>query len=166
MNGTLARTLPTDGSLHATQCPAAAPDRSILDATATAQPALRLGACTPFRADATQAGQDQAMAGQDPDIANPPAPRTLSRMPSSPSPAWPMRALRTLAKWFRTLAGPSSLSPATGRSIVRIAFKGRALGFREFTAPHRAGDAGRQRLRVKTTGASTRIARLSRRVLP
>ncbi|MEL1265796.1 hypothetical protein [Pseudoxanthomonas putridarboris] len=85
-------------------------------------------------------------------------------MPPSLAPAtWHVRARRWLAQWFRTLAGPSSLSPATGRSTVRLPFAGRALGFREFTVPRRLADAGKLRLRVKSTGFSARIARLPTR---
>lgn len=164
MNGTLARALPTDGAPRASQPSTGTPDRSIVASAPAPHQALRLTACVPFQAVDVDALQDQATAGQDPDIGATPSARTLSAMPSSPTPAaWHVRARRWLAQWFRTLAGPSSPSPATGRSTVRLPFPGRGLGFREFTVPRRPADGGPSRLRVKATGFSARIARLPAR---
>ncbi|WAC61914.1 hypothetical protein OVA13_10905 [Pseudoxanthomonas sp. SL93] len=98
--------------------------------------------------------QDQAIHGQDPDITTGAPAGKLSAMPS-PSPF--QRLARWSAQLFRTLAGPSSPSPATGRSTVRLPVSGRSLGFREFTAPRRALSAAALPLRVKSAAFSTRI---------
>jgi hypothetical protein len=98
--------------------------------------------------------QDRAIHGQDPDITPGASARKLSAMPS-PSPF--QRLTRWSAQLLRTLAGPSSPSPATGRSTVRLPVSGRALGFREFTTPRQTLLTGALPLRVKSAAFSTRI---------
>jgi hypothetical protein len=152
MSGTLARRLPTNGVAPG------ADDRST--------PALRLGTCQAFVATALEGVQDQAIAQQDPDIAITAPVARLAPMPFSfPSAAmrWLRAVARALAERFRRPADPSSSSPATGRSAVRLPFASKATGFREFTLPRHLADGGRLRLRVKAAGASARIAPLSMR---
>lgn len=128
-------------------------------------PMVRLSACTRFVAGTdVRAMEDRAIAAQDPDIAiESPADR-LSAMPSSPS--WPLRVRRWLVRLFRTLAGPSSLSPATGRSIVRLPARGRALGFREFTLPRRAPKAAPLRVRLKSAALGAARVAQQRKTAP
>ena len=150
MSGTLARCLPTNGIAA--------------NADGRSAPALRLGTCKAFVATAIEGVQDQAIAQQDPDIAITAPVARLSPMPFSlPSAAarWLRAVARALAERFRRPTGPSSSSPATGRSAVRLPFASKATGFREFTLPRHLADGGRLRLRVKAAGASARIAPLS-----
>lgn len=147
MSGTLARRVPTSGS-------DAVPDRR-------QDPALRLGRCRAYVAPAADAAQDRASAQQDPDIAAAVPADRLAPMPSSlPRAAmrWLRAAAHALAERFRRPADPSSSSPATGRPAVRLPFAREAAGFREFTLPRHLADGGRLRLRVKSAGASARIA--------
>ncbi|WP_287757368.1 hypothetical protein [Pseudoxanthomonas sp.] len=76
---------------------------------------------------------------------------------------WLDAGVRLVARVFRASAVPSSSSPATGRPVPRALFAGKALGFREFTAPRAFNDGERSRLRVKTTGASARVMPLRQR---
>lgn len=138
MSGTVAHARPTNG------------------ATAGDAVALRLARCQPFAA----AAQDRAMEAQDPDIGQVRRAATLRGMPRSLLRAarrWLDAGVRLLARVFRASAVPSSSSPATGRPVSRALFAGKAMGFREFTAPRAFDDGGRSRLRVKTTGASARV---------
>jgi hypothetical protein len=148
MSGTLARRVPTNG---------------MADAGA---PRLRLGTCRAFAAPAADGAQDQAIAQQDPDIAlSVPAARLRPMPVSLPTAAlhWLRAVARTLVERFRRPADPSSSSPATGRSAMRLPFAG---GFREFTLPRHLADGGALRLRVKSAGFSARIASLPRRSKP
>ena len=152
MSGTLARRVPTNGM-------GAGPDRH-------AAPALRLATCRAFVAPVSDGAQDQASAQQDPDIARTAPVARLLPMPASLPHAvlrWLRAAARSLTERFRGPADPSLSSPATGRPVSRALFTGKALGFREFTAPRTFNDGGRSRLRVKTTGASARVMPLRQR---
>ena len=144
MSGTLALRAPTNG---ADDAPA---------------PELQLGRCRTFVAPAIDGAQDQAIAQQDPDITIPVPVARLRPMPVS-LPTAALRRLRavarTLAERFRRPTDPSSSSPATGRSAVRLPFAGKRAGFREFTLPRPLADGGALRLRVKSAGVTTRIAR-------
>lgn len=147
MSGTLARRVPTSGSPSPLDCPR--------------DPALRLGTCRAYVAPVADAAQDRATAQQDPDIAAAVPAARLASMPFSlPRAAvrWLRAVAHALAERFRRPADPSSSSPATGRPAVRLPFAGRATGFREFTLPRHLADGGRLRLRVKSAGASARIA--------
>ncbi len=151
MSGTLARCLPTNGT----------------DLAAPAK--LRLGTCHAFVATQTDVAQDQAIAQQDPDIAQAAPVARLAPMPSSPTSAalrWLRAVARTLAGRFRRPTDPSTPSPATGRSAMRLPFAGKAAGFREFTLPRHLADGGALRLRVKSAGFSARIASLPLRSKP
>ena len=144
MSGTVAHRHPTSGT------PSEAP--------AT----LHLGRCQPFAA----AAQDRATEAQDPDIGRVQRAATLRGMPRSflrAARRWLDAGVRLVARVFRASAVPSSSSPATGRPVSRALFGGKALGFREFTAPRAFNDGGRSRLRVKTTGASARVMPLRQR---
>ncbi len=152
MSGTLARRLPTSGSLSMADCPDA--------------PTLRLGRCRAFVAPVGDRAQDQAIAQQDPDIAVAASVATLASMPISlPHAAvrWLHAVTHALAERFRRPADPSSPSPATGRPSVRLSLAGKATGFREFTLPRHPADSDRLRLRVKSAGFSARIAPLPKR---
>lgn len=144
MSGTVAHARPTNG------------------ATAGHAAALRLARCRPFAA----AAQDRATEAQDPDIGHVHRAATLRGMPRSLFRAarrWLDAGVRLLARVFRASAVPSSSSPATGRPVSRALFAGKAMGFREFTAPRAFDDGGRSRLRVKTAGASARVIPLRQR---
>jgi hypothetical protein len=145
MSGTLARRVPTNG----TDC--------------AGIPKLHLGRCRAFVAPAADGAQDQAIAQQDPDITLEAPVARLATMPSSPTSAalrWLRAVARTLVERFRRPTDPSSSSPATGRSAMRLPFAGRNAGFREFTLPRHLADGGALRLRVKSAGFSARIASL------
>ena len=151
MSGTLARRVPTNGTAD------------------TRGPRLRLGTCRAFVAPVPDGAQDQAIAQQDPDIALAAPAARLSAMPASlPTAAlrWLRAVARTLAERFRRPTDPSTSSPATGRSAVRLPFVRKAAGFREFTLPRHLADGGALRLRVKSAGFSTRIASLPSRSKP
>ena len=155
MSGTLARRVPTNGSTSDPGCAHAS--------------RLRLAHCRAFVAPATDSAQDRAIAQQDPDIAIAAPVARLAAMPASlPTAAlrWLRAVARTLAERFRRPADPSSSSPATGRSAMRLPFVRKATGFREFTLPRHLADGGALRLRVKSAGVSTRIAPVARRRLP
>lgn len=155
MSGTLARRVPTNGIASKTACGHAR--------------RLRLGQCRTFVAPAIDSAQDQASAQQDPDIAVTAPVARLAAMPASlPTAAlrWLRAVARTLVERFRRPADPSSSSPATGRSAMRLPFVRKATGFREFTLPRHLADGGALRLRVKSAGVSTRIAPVARRRLP
>ena len=144
MSGTVARRRPTSGMPSEASAP------------------LRLGRCQPFAA----AAQDRATEAQDPDIGHVRRAATLRGMPRSflrAARRWLDAGVRLVARVFRASAVPSSSSPATGRPVSRALFTGKALGFREFTAPRTFNDGGRSRLRVKTTGASARVMPLRQR---
>lgn len=144
MNGTVARCRPTDGADLAGATP------------------LRLGRCQGFVASA----QDRASAAQDPDIGPARAVATLHGMPRSllrAAQRWLDAGVRVVARLFRAAAAPSSPSPATGRPVSRALFAGKAMGFREFTAPRAFVESGRSRLRVKAAGSSARVVPLSTR---
>lgn len=149
MSGTLARRAPTNGSAYRLRCAGAT--------------RLRLARCDAYVAPAIDSAQDQAIAQQDPDIALAAPVARLSPMPVSlPTAAlrWLRAAARTLVERFRRPTDPSTPSPATGRSAMRLPFAGKAAGFREFTLPRHLADGGALRLRVKSAGVSTRIASL------
>ena len=151
MSGTLALRAPTNG----TDC--------------AHTPKLHLGHCHAFVAPAADGAEDQAIAQQDPDITVTVPVARLHPMPVSlPTAAlrWLRAVARTLAERFRRSTDPSSSSPATGRSTVRLPFAGKAAGFREFTLPRPLADGGALRLRVKSAGVSTRIARATRQGTP
>lgn len=151
MSGTLARRVPTNGTAD------------------VRAPRLRLGTCRAFVAPATHGAQDQAIAQQDPDIATGAPVATLRPMPvSRPTAAlhWLRAVARTLVDRFRRPTDPSSSSPATGRSAVRLPFAGKTAGFREFTLPRHLADGGALRLKVKSAGFSARIASLPLRSKP
>ncbi|MBA3928517.1 hypothetical protein J2X02_002580 [Pseudoxanthomonas japonensis] len=155
MSGTLARRIPTRGA-------ASSQDRAN-------DSRLRLGRCQAFVAPPLDSAQDQATAQQDPDIAAAVPVARLHAMPASlPTAAlrWLRAVARTLAGHFRRPADPSSSSPATGRSAMRLPFVRKAAGFREFTLPRHLADGGALRLRVKSAGVSTRIAPVAGRRLP
>jgi len=155
MSGTLARRVPTNGIASGMACGPAS--------------RLRLGQCQAFVAPAIDSEQDRAIAQQDPDIAVATPVARLHAMPVSlPTAAlrWLRAVARTLAERFRRPTDPSSPSPATGRSAVRLPFVRKATGFREFTLPRHLVDGGALRLRVKSAGVSTRIAPVARRRLP
>ena len=76
---------------------------------------------------------------------------------------WLDAGVRVVARLFRASAAPSSPSPATGRPVSRALFAGKAMGFREFTAPRAFVENGRSRLRVKAAGSSARVVPLSTR---
>lgn len=144
MSGTVAHRRPTSGMPSAASAP------------------LRLGRCQPFAA----AAQDRATEAQDPDIGHVQRAATLRGMPRSllrAAQRWLDAGVRVVARFFRASAAPSSSSPATGRPVSRALFAGKAMGFREFTAPRAFNDGGRSRLRVKTTGASARVMPLRQR---
>ena len=147
MSGTVAHRHPTSGTPS--------------EATAS----LRLGRCKPFAA----AAQDRATEAQDPDIGHVRRAATLRGMPRSllrAAQRWLDASVRVVARFFRASADPSSSSPATGRSAMRLPFVRKATGFREFTLPRHLADGGALRLRVKSAGVSTRIAPVARRRLP
>ncbi len=144
MSGTVAHRRPTNGS---------APDQAA---------PLRLGRCQSFVA----AAQDRASAEQDPDIGGVPRATTLHGMHRSllrAAQRWLDASVRVVARVFRASAAPSSSSPATGRPVSRALFAGKAMGFREFTAPRALANGERSRLRVKTTGTSARVMPLRMR---
>ena len=112
------------------------------------------------------AAQDRATEAQDPDIGHVRRAATLRNMPRSflrAARRWLDASVRLVARVFRASAVPSSSSPATGRPVSRALFAGKALGFREFTAPRAFNDGERSRLRVKTTGVSARVMPLRQR---
>ncbi|MBD9478781.1 hypothetical protein [Pseudoxanthomonas sp. PXM02] len=155
MSGTLARRVPTNGSAHRLRCAGAS--------------RLRLARCDAYVAPTIDSAQDQAIAQQDPDIAIGAPVARLAPMPSSPTSAalrWLRAAARTLVERFRRPTDPSTSSPATGRSAVRLPFAGKRAGFREFTLPRHLADGGALRLRVKSAGFSARIASLPVRSKP
>jgi len=155
MSGTLAHRVPTNGATSSAACGDDAP--------------LRLGRCQTFVAPPIDSAQDRAIAQQDPDIAIAAPVARLDAMPVSlPTAAlrWLRAVARTLAERFRRPTDPSSPSPATGRSAVRLPFVRKAAGFREFTLPRHLADGGALRLRVKSAGVSTRIAPVAGRRLP
>lgn len=155
MSGTLARRVPTNGSASDPACAHASP--------------LRLAHCRAFVAPSIDSAQDRAIAQQDPDIAIATPVARLDAMPVSlPTAAlrWLRAAARTLAERFRRPTDPSSPSPATARSAVRLPFVRKPAGFREFTLPRHLADGGALRLRVKSAGVSTRIAPVAGRRLP
>ncbi len=144
MSGTVAHRRPTNGS---------APDQAA---------PLRLGRCQSFVA----AAQDRASAEQDSDIGDAQRATTLHGMPRSllrAAQRWLDAGVRVVARLFRASAAPSSPSPATGRPVSRALFAGKAMGFREFTAPRAFVENGRSRLRVKAAGSSARVVPLSTR---
>ena len=151
MSGTLARRAPTSGT------------------PSTAPATLRLATCRAFTASSADGAQDQAIAQQDPDIADTTALATLVAMPvSSPNAAlrWLRAVARSLAARFHTPADPSTPSPATGRPVARLPMAGQRAGFREFTLPRHPTDDMRQRLQVKSAGVSGRIASSRTRSVP